>query len=66
MSSNVTICAVGTAPALVDQGLSDRFTVVREANLEVHRQRWDRRPLFHLVRLSFINDFAKPRSTLAI
>ena len=35
MSSNVTICAVGTAPALVDQGLSDRFTVVREANLEV-------------------------------
>jgi lactate dehydrogenase-like 2-hydroxyacid dehydrogenase len=35
MSNNVTICAVGNGPAVVENGLKDRFTVVREANLEV-------------------------------
>ena len=35
MNDKATICAVGTAPPLVDKGLSDNFTVVREANLEV-------------------------------
>jgi lactate dehydrogenase-like 2-hydroxyacid dehydrogenase len=35
MSKNVNICAVGTAPPLVDQGLNEHFVVVREADLEV-------------------------------
>ncbi|HYN59048.1 MAG TPA: 2-hydroxyacid dehydrogenase [Rubrivivax sp.] len=35
MSKNVTICAVGTAPPLVDKGLNEHFSVVREADLEV-------------------------------
>ena len=35
MSNKVNICAVGTAPPLVDKGLNEHFAVVREANLEV-------------------------------
>ena len=35
MNDKATICAVGTAPPLVDKGLNEHFTVVREANLEV-------------------------------
>jgi lactate dehydrogenase-like 2-hydroxyacid dehydrogenase len=35
MSKNVMICAVGTAPPLVDKRLNEHFTVVREADLEV-------------------------------
>ncbi len=35
MNNKVNICAVGTAPPLVDKGLNEHFTVVREANLEV-------------------------------
>jgi lactate dehydrogenase-like 2-hydroxyacid dehydrogenase len=35
MSNKVNVCAVGTAPPLVDKGLNEHFTVVREANLEV-------------------------------
>jgi len=35
MSNNARICAVGAAPPLVDKGLNDHFTLVREADLEV-------------------------------
>jgi lactate dehydrogenase-like 2-hydroxyacid dehydrogenase len=35
MSNKATICAVGTAPPLVDKGLNEHFKVVREADLEV-------------------------------
>lgn len=35
MSSKITVCAVGNGPPVVEQGLSERFSVVREANLEV-------------------------------
>ena len=32
MNDKVTICAVGTAPPLVDKGLTDNFTVTRDAS----------------------------------
>ena len=34
MSNKATICAVGSAPPLVDKGLNEHFSVVREADLE--------------------------------
>ena len=35
MNKNIKILAVGTPPPLVDQGLNDKFDVMREADLEV-------------------------------
>jgi lactate dehydrogenase-like 2-hydroxyacid dehydrogenase len=35
MDKKVTVCAVGNGPPVVENGLNDRFNVVREANLEV-------------------------------